>query len=115
MAYTEMDCGPKCRSKKHANELIVAVTKGNLREIQAFLKCCHNPVNISDTFGRTVLHIAASLGKWQVVEWLLTEQHADVSTRDLESGWTALHRALFYGQLFSAKILISVSIKKALC
>ena len=30
-------------------------------------------------------------------------------SKDLESGWTALHRALFYGQIAAARILISVS------
>ena len=106
----EKECGPKCRSREHARELNVAISKGNLRQIQLFLSLCHNATTISDQFGRNVLHVAASCGKTDVVEWLLTERKVEATTKDLEHGWTALHRALFYGQLASARLLISVSV-----
>ncbi len=105
-----MDCGPRCRSKQHAASLLTAITRGNLRQIQLFLTKCYSAALVSDSTGRTCLHMAASKGKWDVVAWLLEEKHADVSTKDLESGWTALHRAVFYGQLSAARVLKSVSI-----
>ena len=105
----EMDCGPKCHSKKHAQQLLTAVTKGNSRQIQLFLSKCHNVASLRDAYGRTVLHVASSCGRVDTVQWLLTERGADQSVKDIESGWTALHRALFYGQLAVARLLISVS------
>ena len=105
----EMDCGPRCRSKRHAYQLLTAISRGNLRQIQLFLTKCYNAASVSDKLGRTCLHLAASKGKWEVVAWLLEEKNADLAHKDLESGWTALHRALFYGQLHVARILIAVS------
>ncbi len=103
------DCGPKCRSKQHAYELLTAVTKADFNQARAFISRCNNGASITDRLGRNVLHIASSRGLWQLVEWLLTEKRADISSKDLESGWTSLHRGLFYGQLFVARLLISVS------
>ena len=45
---------------------------------------------------------------WEIVLWLLEEKKMDPNIKDLESGWTALHRALFYGQIAAARILINV-------
>ena len=47
--------------------------------------------------------------RWEIVLWLLEEKKMDQEAKDLESGWTALHRALFYGQIATARILMSVS------
>ncbi|XP_060567937.1 inhibitor of Bruton tyrosine kinase-like [Ruditapes philippinarum] len=101
-----MECGPKCRSRKHAYELNVAISKGNLLEVQAYTNLCYNGAQLSDMQGRTALHMAASCGKVDLVEWLMEAMHGDVTKKDLESGWTALHRALFYGQLATARLLI---------
>ena len=46
---------------------------------------------------------------WKAVQWLLEEKKMDPELKDLESGWTALHRAVFYGQIATARILIDVS------
>ena len=109
-AASQMDCGPRCRSKHHAQQLVTAVTRGSTRQIQLFLSRCHNATTLSDLFGRSVLHMAASRGHWQVVEWLLRECKVEIGARDLESGWTPLHRALFYGHLHGARLLIEVGI-----
>lgn len=45
---------------------------------------------------------------FQVVKWLVS-QGAPLNQRDWESGYTPLHRALFYGHLGSACTLIQVS------
>ena len=103
-----MECGPKCRSRKHAYELNVAISKGNLLEVQSYCNLCYNGAQLSDMYGRTALHMAASCGKFDIVEWLMEAMHGDVTKKDLESGWTALHKALFYGQLATARLLIQV-------
>jgi len=103
-----MECGPKCRSRQHAYQLNSAVTKGTLVEIKAYVRLCHNGGQLSDQFGRSLLHMAATCGKVDVVEWLLEELRADLTQKDKESGWTALHRAIFYGQIACARLLIQV-------
>ena len=75
----------------------------------AFLSRCHNAECVTDAFGRSALHVAASCGKLQALEWLVG-RGASLSAVDKESGWTALHRAAFYGQLSAARTLISVGI-----
>lgn len=100
------ECGPKCRSKNHAYELVSAITKGNLAEVQAFAKLCHAAGHHNDMFGRSALHMAASCGKVEIVEWLIEEKGGDLTLKDAESGWTALHRAMFYGQLATVRLLV---------
>ena len=34
----------------------------------------------------------------------------ELNLKDVESGWTALHRAFFYGQIHCARILIEVGL-----
>ncbi len=108
MASLVTECGPHCHSRYHARELNIAVTKGDLRQVQLFLRQCHNAGLVSDHFGRTTLHVAASCNKWEVLLWLLENCTVEINAKDSESGWTALHRATFYGQLMAARMLISV-------
>ncbi|XP_048239918.1 inhibitor of Bruton tyrosine kinase-like [Haliotis rufescens] len=102
----EPECRPKCRSKRHALEFHSSISKGTLKEVKAYSRLCHNVTKVKDTVGRSALHMAAACGKADIVEWLLTDKHGDMTDKDSESGWTALHRALFYGQLPVARQLI---------
>lgn len=101
------DCTSRCKSSSHADLVLSSITKGTVPEIQTYCRyLCHNFWSVTDPIGRTALHVAASLGKVELVRWLLEQCHADVDARDRESGWTALHRAVFYGQLHCAKVLL---------
>ncbi|XP_077454563.1 inhibitor of Bruton tyrosine kinase isoform X2 [Stigmatopora argus] len=100
MSLVLPDCTPKCRSLQHANEVVAAITSGSEGQLRAFLTShCHNATILRDEFGRTALHLAASLGKQALLEWLLESKNADLTVKDKESGWTALHRSVFYGQI----------------
>uniref|UniRef100_A0A665VKC1 BTB domain-containing protein n=1 Tax=Echeneis naucrates TaxID=173247 RepID=A0A665VKC1_ECHNA len=100
MSLAQPDCTPKCRSQKHAEDVIAAVTSGSEGQLRAFLTLyCHNATTLRDAFGRTALHLAASLGKRALLDWLLESKSADLMVKDKESGWTALHRSVFYGQI----------------
>ena len=103
-----MECGVKCKSKQHALEINTAITKGTLAEIKAYCRLCYAACQVSDIYGRTTLHLASSCGKCDVIEWLLTDRNADATLKDVESGWTALHRAAFYGQLAAFRLLVQV-------
>ncbi|XP_061677249.1 inhibitor of Bruton tyrosine kinase isoform X2 [Syngnathoides biaculeatus] len=94
------DCTPKCCSQQHANEVVAAITRGSEGQLRAFLTShCHNAATLRDEFGRTALHLAASLGKKALLDWLLKSKNADLMVKDKESHWTALHRSVFYGQI----------------
>ncbi|XP_064411625.1 inhibitor of Bruton tyrosine kinase-like isoform X2 [Latimeria chalumnae] len=101
------DCTPKCRSLQHAQDVISVLTRGNEGQIKVFLSThCYNATTLKDHLGRSALHIAASCGKKGVVDWLLEVKGADPSVKDKESGWTALHRSIFYGHIDCAMVLL---------
>ncbi|EJU03260.1 hypothetical protein DACRYDRAFT_115464 [Dacryopinax primogenitus] len=68
-----------------------------------------NEVNARDGFGRTLLHIAAaSLDGW-APEWVricLAQKGIDVNLQDPENAWSALHRALYVGNLHAVRLLM---------
>uniref|UniRef100_A0A3Q3JX55 BTB domain-containing protein n=1 Tax=Monopterus albus TaxID=43700 RepID=A0A3Q3JX55_MONAL len=100
MSLALPDCTPKCRSQEHADQVVAALTGGSEGQLRAFLTSyCHNAATLRDAFGRTALHLAASLGKKALLEWLVESKGGDLMVKDKESGWTALHRSAFYGQI----------------
>ncbi|XP_043116835.1 inhibitor of Bruton tyrosine kinase isoform X2 [Puntigrus tetrazona] len=100
MSLGSPDCTPKCRSARHAEEVMAALTSGSEGRLRGFLSVhCHNAATLRDEFGRTALHLVASLGKRDLLRWLLDSKHVDMLAKDKESGWTALHRSAFYGQI----------------
>ncbi|XP_061572215.1 inhibitor of Bruton tyrosine kinase [Cololabis saira] len=107
MSLTPPDCTPKCRSQQHADQVIAALTAGSEGQLWAFLTShCYNATTLRDAFGRTALHLAASLGKKTLLEWLLENKSADLMVKDKESGWTAVHRSAFYGQIHCLMSLV---------
>ncbi|XP_054249200.1 inhibitor of Bruton tyrosine kinase [Indicator indicator] len=94
------DCTSKCRSLQHALDVISVVTRGSEGQIKAFLSSyCYNAATIKDAFGRNVIHLASSCGKKGVLDWLAETKGVDLLAKDEESGWTALHRSIFYGYI----------------
>ncbi|XP_073192644.1 inhibitor of Bruton tyrosine kinase isoform X5 [Lepidochelys kempii] len=94
------DCTLKCHSLQHALDIISVVTRGSEGQIKAFLSSyCYNAATLKDTFGRNVLHLASSCGKKGVLDWLADTKGVDLLAKDKESGWTALHRGIFYGHI----------------
>ncbi|KDN36541.1 hypothetical protein RSAG8_10788, partial [Rhizoctonia solani AG-8 WAC10335] len=73
----------------------------------------NNP-NIRDALGRTVLHLACADLAPIALEFVrallaLPSGQIDVNAQDTESGWTALHRALYAGNLPAATLLLGRS------
>lgn len=101
------ECSPKCVSKKHADELSQAISNADNFEEQVItqLQTCYNVSSNKDSMGRTALQVAASFGRVKILSWLLS-QDVQVHAKDEESGYSALHRAFFYGQLQSARVLL---------
>ncbi|THH16852.1 hypothetical protein EW146_g3853 [Bondarzewia mesenterica] len=64
-------------------------------------------VNAKDWLGRTVLHLACSdPASIEYVRLLLTHPAINVNIQDTESHWTALHRALYHGNISAAILLL---------
>ncbi|XP_018425075.1 PREDICTED: inhibitor of Bruton tyrosine kinase [Nanorana parkeri] len=102
------ECTTRCRSLQHALDVISVVTRGSEQQIKAFLSsyCC-NATTLKDDYGRNALHIAASCGKKEVLDWLASKG-VDLSVKDKESGWTAFHRSIFYGHIHCAFSLLKL-------
>lgn len=109
MSLAQPNCTTKCRSQQHADEVVAALTAGSEGQLRAFLTAhCYNAATLRDEFGRSALHMAASLGKRTLMEWLLESKGAEATVKDKESGWTAVHRSAFYGQIHCLISLVKV-------
>lgn len=105
----DRDCTSKCRSAAHAREIFACIPSATAPQIRAYsVWVCQNFPLITDNVGRNMLHVAAACGKWEIVEWLVTNCNVDIDIKDHESGWTALHRSYFYGQLSASRVLCNL-------
>lgn len=65
------------------------------------------------SFCRTILHITSSLGREEVLQCIHEQQQLTKSSlqiKDKESGWTPLHRAVYYGQVGCAVFIHKVAV-----
>ena len=101
------ECTPKCVSKKHADTIFSAIKNcGQMEDkIANYISSCFNVAINKDSLGRTALHVAASLGRIKTLQWLLLHG-AQINAKDEESGFSALHRAFYFGQLEASKLLL---------
>lgn len=73
-------------------------------------------LNARDHHGRTLLHHVASSPKPTAIDFaimLLETPFIDIYAQDWESGWTALHRALYAGNAAIAQALMARDIRDA--
>ncbi|SMR51060.1 unnamed protein product [Zymoseptoria tritici ST99CH_3D1] len=66
-------------------------------------------VNWRDAAGLTLLHHAASLNSENAVGFasaLIDHPYIDLSVVDSENGWTALHRAFYFGNVSIARLIL---------
>lgn len=66
-----------------------------------------------DEEGRSALHLAVSCGRRDLCHWLIKAGKGDINLKDSESGYTPLHRSIFYGHINIAVTLIEVSTFKS--
>ena len=111
------DCCLSCSF--HGESIVAAVTQAkSSRELIRLLTCVcstEKPWRKRNLLGNSILHLSASLGRSDIAAWYLScrgapgslvktnhDRNAIVDEVDLESGWTALHRAIFQGGLLLA-------------
>ncbi|XP_024983097.1 uncharacterized protein LOC112519285 isoform X3 [Cynara cardunculus var. scolymus] len=91
-----------------SKDLWVVVREGSVVDVESalvLLKKNGGNINSRNAFGVTPLHIATWRNHTPIVKRLL-EAGADPNARDGESGWTSLHRALHFGHLAVASMLL---------
>ncbi|XP_069705770.1 inhibitor of Bruton tyrosine kinase [Periplaneta americana] len=111
MNGTDCDCVVgRCSSVQHGGQLAaVASMRAEESQLAAYMRwLCGTCGRVIDSAGRTALHLTASCGHDAVVRWLLRRADANIDVRDAESGYTALHRSIFYGQIHVAANLIKL-------
>ncbi|XP_062547692.1 inhibitor of Bruton tyrosine kinase [Armigeres subalbatus] len=104
----DYECTRKCHLSLHGNAITAALTKKSVSDelLAAYVaKVCRNFADILDDQGRSGLHLAASVGRYAIAEWLLNNK-ASMVLKDCESGHTALHRAMYYGCVGVAVLLL---------
>lgn len=110
----EVDCTKNCKSRQHGQSITSAITKRSVSDesLASFIKnTCANFPKAFDFEGRTALHMAASRGRNALMEWLVRHSSdAFINARDRESGYTPLHRSIFYGQIHSAVSLMKLGV-----
>ncbi|KAK4769686.1 hypothetical protein SAY87_030218 [Trapa incisa] len=98
----------KVLSAGHQKDLWLIVHEGSLTDVDSaltFLKKNGGNINSRNSFGLTPLHIAIWRNHIPIARRLLAAG-ADPDARDGESGWSSLHRALHFGHLAMASILL---------
>ncbi|KAF7819263.1 Inhibitor of Bruton tyrosine kinase [Senna tora] len=101
---------PSCKILSASSEKNVwlVVREGSLNDVELALALSKKTgfnINSRDSFGLTPLHIATWRNHIPIVRRLLAAG-ADPDARDGESGWSCLHRALHFGHLAVASILL---------
>ncbi|KAK6139748.1 hypothetical protein DH2020_026508 [Rehmannia glutinosa] len=96
------------RSASQNKDVWLVVREGSVSDVDlalSLLKKSGGNINARNLFGLTPLHIATRRNHAPVVRRLL-EAGADPNARDGESGWSSLHRALHFGHLAVACVLL---------
>lgn len=104
--------GPSVRGKKLTGSSpgTPVIDRGNSSGSRSVTPLSRAELNARDLHGRTLLHLVASSPKPTAVEFasaLLEIPFLDIYAQDGESGWTALHRALYAGNATIAQALMT--------
>lgn len=88
----------------------------SLRDDHTPLTLTRSDINAKDTRGLTLLHHAASsvaTTQQQFALALIGHPYIDLYAQDYENGWTALHRALYFGNITVARAILERDVRGA--
>ena len=87
----------------------VLSTKGKRPIVQPPLTLTRSDINSRDPTGLTILHHAASSTSENALGFaqaLIQHPLTDLYIQDAENGWTSLHRAFYFGNIFIARLIM---------
>lgn len=85
-------------------------SSANTKQVPGNVTITRQALRELDGMGRNVLHLACSdLDGLPFVDALLSHPLTDPAVPDLESGWTAMHRALYHGNISAVRAILSHS------
>lgn len=90
---------------------------GNLGSGNSGITFTKADINWKDTHGLTILHHAASSSEESAVAFataLIEHPLIDLYVQDYENGWTALHRAFYFGNITVARMILERDVGDAL-
>ncbi|CAA9956585.1 BTB domain and ankyrin repeat containing protein [Pyrenophora teres f. maculata] len=88
----------------------ITSVKGRKMGLGAAANLTRFDINSRDAAGMTILHHAASSTADSAVDFaqaLLDHPWTDVYIQDAENGWTALHRAFYFGNIAIARLILN--------
>jgi alpha-tubulin suppressor-like RCC1 family protein len=88
----------------------ITSVKGRKMGMGAAASLTRSDINSRDAAGMTILHHAASSTAESAVDFaqaLLEHPWTDVYIQDAENGWTALHRAFYFGNIAIARLILN--------
>ncbi|RYN41524.1 hypothetical protein AA0112_g2323 [Alternaria arborescens] len=88
----------------------ITSAKGRKMGMGAAANLSRFDINSRDAAGMTILHHAASSTAESAVDFaqaLLEHPWTDVYIQDAENGWTALHRAFYFGNIAIARLILN--------
>jgi alpha-tubulin suppressor-like RCC1 family protein len=88
----------------------ITSAKGRKMGVGAAASLSRSDINSRDAAGMTILHHAASStaeGAVAFAQALLEHPWTDVYIQDAENGWTALHRAFYFGNIAIARLVLN--------
>ena len=88
----------------------MASAKSRKPVMPATVLLTRSDINSRDAAGLTILHHAASSrleSAVDIAQALLDHPWTDVSIQDAENGWTALHRAFYFGNIAIARLILT--------
>lgn len=86
-----------------------ALTPASQSAVHAGITLTRTDINWRDSNGLTILHHAASSSSENAISFaqaLLEHPLVDLYLQDLENGWTALHRAFYFGNITIARAIL---------
>ncbi|PYH46389.1 BTB domain and ankyrin repeat protein [Aspergillus saccharolyticus JOP 1030-1] len=109
--------GVSTRSKKLSGTSPGAsIAERGIGSVRSGKTISREELNVRDNHGRTILHHVASSKKPTAIDFavaLLQVPFLDIYAQDWESGWTALHRALYAGNATIAQALMTRDMRDA--
>ena len=105
------------KSRKATGQTTNNTSQAGVSKSDSSITLSRADINWQDAHGVTLLHEIASITAPEASKFALAflqQSSLDLYTQDNESGWTALHRALYFGNITIARALMNRDVQDAM-